>query len=148
MKRAMTLVETLLALALLPLVLVAAFGWSATLVRSADAGGRQVRDAAGVDAVLTLIADDLRVGDRAPTNRREDPRVRAGEDQLAIATRAPGIGPLQRVYRRTRDARLLRDERLLLTGVNGFEALEVEPGWWSITVTIDETSVTRELRAW
>jgi prepilin-type N-terminal cleavage/methylation domain-containing protein len=92
MRRGLTIIETLAALALLSGLAVAGTAWMALSMRAAEDVGADVRWRAAANATLQLIHDDLRKG--AVLGR---PPVRVQADRLFIPTRHEGR-PVEREY--------------------------------------------------
>lgn len=98
MRRALTMIEMLLALSLLTGVMLAVAGWTRVSASLAvDATGPAQRDAS-VEAVFRLIQDDLLVGDMASNGA-----VDIDGQALKIVTRRRGahslMGPVTHRYR-------------------------------------------------
>lgn len=105
MRRAMTLIEMLLSLALLTSMVVAATAWVQLASRSGTVAVGPIRWRMAADAFYQFLVDDLRTGDfmtrsgekrRAP---RELPQVRLENGELTVTTRFSGIGALAHRYR-------------------------------------------------
>lgn len=112
MTRALTMVETLVALALLSALLMAVASWTQVTARATTAHEAPLRWRAGADAVLALIEDDLACGDfEKEKDRSRNPRVTAAAGSLSIRTRTSDSGsppgPTTRVYRYERSERRL-----------------------------------------
>ena len=105
--RGTTLLETLMAVALLSMVAVAAAAWIGVVADAEATAAPRVAATGGLSAALRLIEDDLRRGDLAsgrngrggaslPRDPR-DPRVRIdAEGRLLVETR--DRGPIVRAY--------------------------------------------------
>lgn len=110
--RGLTMIETLLAIALLTLVVSAAATWTAMAGRLATAAAKPAQEQAAVDAVFRLIQNDLVTGDFDVERRTGSeahplvPRVRAVDGVLELRTRA---GAVHR-YQFDRNDRVLRRE--------------------------------------
>lgn len=163
MTRALTMVETLVALALLSALLMALAAWTQVTARATTEQEAPLRWLAGAEAVLALIEDDLACGDfpRKPRRREEqrEPRVTAAEGSLTIRTRTsdPGAapGPSTHVYRHERsesrldvqqtDAQRQNSVRPLLDGVAAWQCV-VNEKEKTVEVTIvgeDAATLTR-----
>jgi hypothetical protein len=97
MRRALTWLETLLAMSLLSALALAAAGWIGAAARFSQSALRAAPWEAGGTAVLALVHDDLRCGDFDP--REREPRVVAREGVLHIRTRAVIDGRARRIIR-------------------------------------------------
>lgn len=142
MRRAMTLLEVLLSLALLGGIAIACASWIATAARGTETTAERLRWRSAADATLTLIGNQLAIGDFKPEQqaRFEPPRVRASNSSLEIDTRLNGRVATAAIE--LRDNRLTLtadDERLLLADVATFEA-ELDEETQILTVTLRSTT--------
>ena len=142
----MTLVEVIVALALLGALAVAAAGWTTTGAQLAHTSTSLSNERAAAHAALRLIADDLRSWDmdpngaskgrRANRNSREVPsRVTIDGETLVIRTRDPDgkAASSQHRYSVNRSTEML--ERSLAQGA----PLPLFDGVKSLMATLDET---------
>lgn len=89
MSRGHTLLELMVALALLVSLAVGAVGWTQTALRAGDAASKRLRWEAAARATLDLIGDDLATGDFpiARPDGHEVLRVFAQGNELSIRAR-------------------------------------------------------------
>lgn len=132
--RAMTLIETLAALALLGLLAAASFGWITASQRSLAETASSTTWSRAASATLTLLADDIASVDAASdTSVRLEPASSRlwSEDakpieSITMDSRTAGIGACHIEYRFDKSSgRLTRTagehERLLLARIESFE---------------------------
>ena len=128
--RGMTLLEVMLAMALLSAIVGVTASWMQIAGAAVTQTSEPARLVSAARAVLELIADDVHVGDFAkPTsnNNEEEPRrVEVSEGALIIKTRTPGSGPVEHQFSFDESAKrlLLKEvssagarERVLVVGV-------------------------------
>ena len=118
-RRGLTILETLLALALLAGLTTAAVSWTVDTQRLAQRVGKDARWEATTLAIADRMCDDLVAFDAADG---VPPSVDISDDALSIATRDQG--PVEVTYTLDPDGRLVRateasEPRVLLTGVAG-----------------------------
>jgi prepilin-type N-terminal cleavage/methylation domain-containing protein len=89
-RRGLTMIEMLLAVALLSAVVAAAASWIAVAGRLGTSAAKPQRQRLSMEAAFALIAEDLVTGDFDPPERpsSEPPRVRVQPGVLEIDTRA------------------------------------------------------------
>lgn len=123
--RGLTMIETLLAIALLTLIVSAAASWTAMAGRLATISAAPARQETLLDAVCALIQRDLLTGDFEVEGRRgappPTPRVQVNDGVLEIRGRANAIHR----YHLDRTTRVLQrtdsgTPRVLLHGVDEF----------------------------
>lgn len=148
--RGLTMIETLLAIALLTLVVGAAASWTAMAGRLALTTITPARETGGVEAVFRLIHTDLVSGDfelaeKARPGTKPPPRVSVQVGVLEIRTRAVTI----RRYRFDRaNHRLEREstgetKRVLLYAVHDFFVkIDEEAGVLDVAITNDDDSAS------
>lgn len=133
-RRGLTMVELLLALALLAGLMVAVASWTQIAGLSGSELARPMRWRVAAEAVLQLIHDDLVTGDFADEEAASSPRVRVADDALSIDSREASIGPVVCQYvLDTYSGRLLRrlpgsghrSDRVLIDEVTRF-ACEID----------------------
>jgi prepilin-type N-terminal cleavage/methylation domain-containing protein len=153
-KRAFTIVEVLLALALLGVLTVAGVSWAQMALRAGAETGAVLGWRSAAEAALDLIADDLTTGDTALRGLDGGLRIQVVAQDLRIVERdgAAGSEPLLLVYHLDPDSRAItRAEvapraraagrapgRLVLGEVGGFERT-VAPDSRSLRITITHT---------
>lgn len=91
MNRGLTLIELLVALALLSSVALAAVAWTQTALRTGAASAERIHWETAARAALALVADELACGD-SPAD--EQPRVAV--EGTAIAIRGRGLADQER----------------------------------------------------
>ena len=166
--RGLTLLESLLALALLSALAVALAGWTSTAVRATEGAPERIRWRSAAEATMRLIEGDLTLGD-FPPGAGENERVRMERGDLILLARGdardPDLAgrPVERRYRLSNDGRShlilierpvsrtapnLTRERMLLGRVARFEA-EISDDARALSVTLeclDGTAVHRRFR--
>jgi hypothetical protein len=122
----MTLIETLLALALLGIVVAAATSWTTGAARASSAAAELARWEMAARETLRLIADDLACGD---FDGREE-RVRIDGPRLIVQTRDEA-GPAAHTYS-------LEDATLMLSRAESRVASVLLDEVDDFTLTLDE----------
>ena len=162
MRPGFTLLEVLLATALASALLIAAAGWIETAAQARAVGVATLTWEAAAEATLRLIHDDVTTGDFATAPERRSsgstpPRVAVDNDELTVATRERGVGPVTRIYRHdaAREVLLVRNDDT--TGINDVLPLldrvasfscELDPELAYLTITIactDGRTITRSI---
>jgi type II secretory pathway pseudopilin PulG len=146
----LTLVETLVAIAITSLLSVAVFAWSSMAVRVSDGVGARASADATARAVLRAVEVDL-----ASFDRPLDPqsaalpaieRVRAaGEGVLVLATRSSAgelRGAVERTYRLEPGARVLATEDVAAGGARVRRVLATDVTLWTAAVDRQRGEVT------
>lgn len=150
MRRALTIIELLLALSLLSTLLIATASWLQVSARSTTELAAPAQWNAIAQRVLELIHDDLAVGDFLPKNSQADaekPKVSLIDRHLRIATRDGGAAYHEYVLDHSTKRLVLRivpegagtTNRTLLGGV---EQCEYELDQKSRTLTVKIASTT------
>lgn len=121
-RRGITLVETLVALAVTSMLAVAVVGWTVGSVQHAAGATRSARDAAAAEGIVRLLREELASGDepkagRESANGRREPRVSVEGGALVVRGRRDPDAPV-RTYRL--DTR--RQELVAVDGVRGARA--------------------------
>ncbi len=129
MQRGLTLVELLLALALLASLSVVGVDWAITATRLSDTSGDTARWNAAAQATLDRMVEDIHTADARRDERRSATRLWPDEGRFTLLTRDSGAARV--VYElnsRTSDLtrRNDRDTRMLLGDVSAF-MVEIEP---------------------
>ncbi len=109
--RGLTMIEMLMALALLAALVSGGAAWLSSTIRASERLGA-LRGASAIDSVFTRIQEDLVVGDFEPrvvTGQRL-PRVRAVDGSLEIDLRA-GVTHTYRLASEPGQRTLVREER-------------------------------------
>ncbi len=147
-RRAMTMIELLLALSLLSGFMAAVISWTQIAGNAGSRLTQSLIERNVAQTVLQLIHDDLVTGDFAKPDPRTEarPRVRVRQNTLTIETRSPSIGPITHEYRFGLIAQNLsrfersesgRIEHPLLTGIAQFDCeLYEETKELSVTLAI------------
>ena len=149
MRRGLTMVETLLALSLLAVVMVAVISWIGVTARTGALAAEPARWRAAADAILSLVADDVTTGDFGSQAPRRTVQVIGRV--LEIHTRRRGAAPAGSIVRRYRlDERIgelqvqdrsqsgRRTTRTVLTGVDEWTcAIDDERRVLSVTIASD-----------
>jgi type II secretory pathway pseudopilin PulG len=146
----LTLVETLVAIAITSMLSVAVFAWSSMAVRVSDGVGARASADATARAVLRAVEVDL-----ASFDRPLDPqsaalpaieRVRAaGEGVLVLATRSSAgelRGAVERTYRLEPGARVLATEDVAAGGARVRRVLATDVTLWTAAVDRQRGEVT------
>lgn len=142
-RRALTLMEILLSLAILSAMMLAALGWMRTAGTITTDVSRTLRWETSANAALQVIHDDLTVGDfeltRPGQNDAQAGRVRIESNDLIIETRAKGK-PVSQRYNLDRETQRIRrsgnSDRVLLIDVTDFEC-ELNEDDGTLTVSIE-----------
>lgn len=158
MRRALTMIELLLALCLLSAVLLAAGSWVHICSRTASAAAEPLKWESAAGAVLEQVQDDLLIGDYDKSGAR----VELDGGVLQVRTRATAAGDILGTvihrYRFEPSARELRLEerdyngsqrsRRLMSDVAGWEVdIDDESRQLTITMTSsNERTTTRSYR--
>ena len=111
--RGLTMIETLMALALLAVLVSGGAVWLSSSIRVSERIGG-LRGEAALESVFTRIHEDLLIGDFEPRESSEQrpPRIRVLDDSLEIDTRE-GTTHLYRIGRGTDSQQaLVREERI------------------------------------
>lgn len=121
-RRGITLVETLVALAVTSMLAVAVVGWTVGSVQHAAGATRTARDAAAAEGIVRLLREELATGDepkpvRESAGGRREPRVSIEGGALTVRGRRDPGAPV-RTYRL--DTR--RRELVAVDGVRGARA--------------------------
>lgn len=148
--RGLTLVETLLAIAITSMLSVAVFAWSSMAVRVSDGVGARASADAVARAVLRAVEVDL-----ASYDRPLDPqaavvpaieRVRAaGEGVLVLATRSSAgelRGAVERTYRLEPGARVLASDDVAADGARVRRVLATNVTLWTAALDRQRGEVT------
>lgn len=148
--RGLTLVETLLAIAITSMLSVAVFAWSSMAVRVSDGVGARASADAVARAVLRAVEVDL-----ASYDRPLDPqaavvpaieRVRAaGEGVLVLATRSSAgelRGAVERTYRLEPGARVLASDDVAADGARVRRVLATNVTAWTAALDRQRGEVT------
>jgi type II secretory pathway pseudopilin PulG len=148
--RGLTLVETLLAIAITSMLSVAVFAWSSMAVRVSDGVGARASADAVARAVLRAVEVDL-----ASYDRPLDPqaavvpaieRVRAaGEGVLVLATRSSAgelRGAVERTYRLEPGARVLASDDVAADGARVRRVLATNVTAWTAAFDRQRGEVT------
>lgn len=133
-RRALTMIELLLALGLLSMVIAAVTSWTQSMARATATLAEPARWHTAAEAVLDLFHDDMMSGDFERKKSRYEPgkpRVETSSNQLEINTRSGGVS--HHSYRRDPIRRQLllvqtdhagrQQTRLLLDQVGGWECM-------------------------
>jgi len=161
--RALTIVELLLALALLSVLTVAGVSWARLALRAGFDTADTLAWESAAHATLDLISDDLTTGDIALQGAAGGPRVEVTPTELRIRARlaASGSEPLVRIYRLDPESQTLdRIEvggagradrslrgRLLLGNIRTF-GRTIDPDFRTLTVTITNVAGRTESRTY
>jgi hypothetical protein len=153
-RRALTMIELLLALGLLSMLMAGLGWWVQSAARSSVSFGAPARWQVGAESTLQLIHDDIACGDFSIQDKdREAPsRVVLVDGALLIETRNEGeaihrysIDPSRDRITLNINAHNHEQDRVLLERVEGFEpTFDAESGTLTITiVSIDGDSAKR-----
>lgn len=119
----MTLVETLVAIAITAALATAVFGWTTTAARVAHAVSSRASSEATVEAVLRAISDDLLCRDMEPSSRAAGRRpAMVSGASLTIRTRSGSPGARGPVLRRYAADDLAHELRVTDTRPDGSQA--------------------------
>lgn len=162
MRRALTLIEMLLSLALCTAIIAGMAGWMQLSLRPDDSCARIAWKRAA-EAVMLAISDDLAACDRAPQSSRAlrnsaHDQIAVSTGELRLRTRSPFTGNSSSTEKRyvfdgssqnlVAEHGGAGDRRSVLAGVVSFEAsVEHEKRMLTVTLTsCDEQIITRRFR--